>query len=170
MGVLYRALDTRLDRTVAIKILRPDAVGDPQRKRCFVQEAKAASALNHPNIVTIYDIDNTKEKPVSDEIFQVYKSIYSYDRTERLPPEVEAINFAPRAKMPVLMLNGRYDFESPVETSQLPLFRLLGAPEKDKRHVLFDSGHVLSPKTQVIKEILDWLDRYPGPVKLGVIS
>ncbi len=57
MGVVYRARDTHLDRPVAIKVLRPDAVSNPERKRRFVQEAKAASALNHPNIITIYDID-----------------------------------------------------------------------------------------------------------------
>ena len=57
MGVVYRALDTHLDRTVAIKVLRPEAVGDAERKWRFVREAKAASALNHPHIVTIHDID-----------------------------------------------------------------------------------------------------------------
>jgi serine/threonine protein kinase len=57
MGVVYRALDTHLDRTVAIKVLRPETVGDPERKWRFAREAKAASALNHPNIVTIHDID-----------------------------------------------------------------------------------------------------------------
>jgi len=56
MGVVYRALDTRLDRSVAIKILRPDASLTPERKRRFIQEAKSASALNHPHIVHIYDI------------------------------------------------------------------------------------------------------------------
>ena len=56
MGVVYRAHDTRLGRTVAIKVIRADALGDPERKRRFVQEARTASALNHPNIVTIYDI------------------------------------------------------------------------------------------------------------------
>ena len=56
MGVLYRARDTRLGRTVAIKLLRPEAVADPERTRRFLQEAKAASALNHPNIVTVHDI------------------------------------------------------------------------------------------------------------------
>jgi len=62
------------------------------------------------------------------------------------------------------MLNGRYDFGFPVETSQRPLFRLLGAPDRDKRHVIFDSAHV-PPRAAIIREILDWLDRYLGPVK-----
>jgi eukaryotic-like serine/threonine-protein kinase len=56
MGVVYKARDTHLDRLVAIKILTAEAVADPGRKRRFTLEAKAASALNHPGIITIYDI------------------------------------------------------------------------------------------------------------------
>jgi len=57
MGVVYKARDTHLDRFAAIKVLPPEKVSDPERKRRFIQEAKAASALNHPNIITIHDID-----------------------------------------------------------------------------------------------------------------
>jgi Tol biopolymer transport system component len=56
MGVVYKARDTHLDRFVAIKVLPADKVTDPERRRRFVQEAKAASALQHPNIITVHDI------------------------------------------------------------------------------------------------------------------
>jgi eukaryotic-like serine/threonine-protein kinase len=56
MGVVYKAFDARLDRAVAIKVLPPERVADPDRERRFVQEAKSASALNHPNIVTVHDV------------------------------------------------------------------------------------------------------------------
>jgi len=58
MGQIYKAQDTRLNRFVAIKILPPDQAGDPERQRRFIKEAQAASALNHPNIVTIHNIIN----------------------------------------------------------------------------------------------------------------
>ena len=57
MGIVYAARDLHLDRRVAIKVLPPAAVADPDRRRRFVQEAKAASALNHPNILHIYDVE-----------------------------------------------------------------------------------------------------------------
>ena len=56
MGAVYRAVDTHLDRPVAVKVLPPGKVADAERRQRFVQEAKAASALRHPNIVVIHDI------------------------------------------------------------------------------------------------------------------
>ena len=58
MGAVYRAIDSRLNRTVALKVLSPHAGTSPDRQRRFVQEAQSASALNHSNIVHIYDIDS----------------------------------------------------------------------------------------------------------------
>ena len=57
MGEVYKARDTRLNRPVAIKVLPPDKVANADRKRRFIQEAQSASALNHPNIVVIHDIN-----------------------------------------------------------------------------------------------------------------
>ncbi len=56
MGEVYKALDTRLNRFVAIKVLAPGVSSDPEYRRRFIHEAQAASALNHPNIVIIYDV------------------------------------------------------------------------------------------------------------------
>lgn len=83
---------------------------------------------------------------------------------EKLPSEIEPFNFAPRVKTPTLMVNGQQDFIFPVESSQDPLFRTLGVADADKRHVTLDSGHI-PPREPLIKESLDWLDRYLGPVQ-----
>ena len=86
---------------------------------------------------------------------------------EKVLPAVDDWNFAPRVKTPVLMLNGADDFTFPLETSQIPLFRQLGTPEKDKKHVVFDGGHAsVVTRLDMVKEALDWLDRYIGPVEV----
>ena len=63
MGQVYRARDTRLQRNVAIKILHETGALDPERRRRFAQEAVAASALNHPNIITVYDVGIESDTP-----------------------------------------------------------------------------------------------------------
>ena len=81
-----------------------------------------------------------------------------------LPAEVERVIFAPRASVPVLMLNGRYDYAFPLDTCQVPMFRLLGAPPDNKRHIIYESGHH-PPRQEIVREVLNWLDLYLGPVR-----
>jgi dipeptidyl aminopeptidase/acylaminoacyl peptidase len=80
-----------------------------------------------------------------------------------LPAEADGVNYAPRIRIPVLMLNGRHDYVLPAETSQKPLFQMLGTPSVNKRYIVYDAGHDPLPRSQFVREILAWLDRYLGP-------
>jgi dienelactone hydrolase len=84
--------------------------------------------------------------------------------TWTVPAETDPVHFAPRVRQPVLMVNGREDYDLPYETAQLPLLRALGTPAADKRHAVLPGGHIPPRLQDVFKEILDWLDRYLGPV------
>ena len=81
-------------------------------------------------------------------------------------PEADPPNFAPRVKVPVLMLNGRFDFFYPTETSQEPMFRLLGTAAEHKRWLLYDVSHVI-PRNEMIKEFVGWMEKYWGPTAAG---
>jgi eukaryotic-like serine/threonine-protein kinase len=80
-------------------------------------------------------------------------------------PEADPFNFLPHISIPVLMLNGRLDHFFPVETSQRPMFQLLGTAPDRKKQLTYDAGHLV-PRSQVLKETLDWFDRYLGPVQV----
>jgi eukaryotic-like serine/threonine-protein kinase len=81
-------------------------------------------------------------------------------------PEVKEINFAPRVKIPVLMTSGSHDRVFPVESSQKPMFKMLGTPADHKKYVVYDAGHGLTEaRSQYAAEVLAWLDRYLGPVQ-----
>lgn len=77
-------------------------------------------------------------------------------------PEAHQAHFAPRVTVPVLMLNGKWDFLEPMDTAQLPLFDLLGTPDDHKEHIVFDASHSPLPRNQVIQASLAWLDKYLG--------
>ncbi len=81
---------------------------------------------------------------------------------EQIAAEVDAINFAPRVTIPVLQLNGRYDYNFPEESSSIPFFNALGTPADRRRRVAYDTGHNL-PLNEAYRETLDWLDRHLGP-------
>jgi eukaryotic-like serine/threonine-protein kinase len=78
-------------------------------------------------------------------------------------PEIDPRTYAPRVRVPTLMLNGRYDFVMPFASTQQPLFELLGTRPEHKRHEVFETGHAL-PTAEIEGVILAWLDRYLGPV------
>jgi formylglycine-generating enzyme required for sulfatase activity/dienelactone hydrolase len=80
---------------------------------------------------------------------------------DQVRPEVDQINFCPRVTLPVLMVNGAYDFIFPVENSQRPMFEMLGTAPEHKKHVLLEGGHGL-PRHEVVRELSVWLDRYLG--------
>jgi formylglycine-generating enzyme required for sulfatase activity/pimeloyl-ACP methyl ester carboxylesterase len=85
--------------------------------------------------------------------------------TRRNLPDIDLLNFAPRVRVPTLMVNGNRDFSNPLETSQRPLFRALGVAEPHKRHAVLDGGHLPPDIHAVMREVIDWFDRYLGPVE-----
>jgi serine/threonine protein kinase len=93
MGEVYRARDDRLRRDVAVKVLPESVAQDPDRLRRFEQEAFAASALNHPNILTIHDIGSEAGSP-----FVVFELLEGQTLRERLAagplPESQAVEYA----------------------------------------------------------------------------
>jgi len=94
MGVVYRAEDTRLKRTVALKFLSPELTRDERAKRRFVTEAQAASRLDHPNIITIHEIEETKDGQLF-LVLSCYEGETVEERLEKGPmPIDEAVGLA----------------------------------------------------------------------------
>jgi Tol biopolymer transport system component len=96
MGEVYRARDPRLDREVAIKVLHADALADPTRRARFVQEARAASTLNHPNIVTIHEIESD-----GDVDFIVMELVPGRTLDALIPKSGMRLNEAVRVAIPI---------------------------------------------------------------------
>ena len=85
------------------------------------------------------------------------------DAEERIP-EADEFNYLPYVRIPVLMLNGKYDMAFPYETTVKPFFDLMGTPLKDKHIRIYETDHYI-PKNEMIREVLTFLDNYLGPVK-----
>ena len=88
MGVVYKARDTKLDRFVALKFLPPHLSQTKEEKNRFIHEAKAASALDHPNICTIYEINETEEGRMFIAM-ACYEGESLKDKNERGPLAIE---------------------------------------------------------------------------------
>jgi len=93
MGEVYRARDPRLGREVAIKVLPADLSGDPDRLRRFEQEARAVGALNHPNLLAVFDIGSHEASPFL--VFELLEGETLRERLEQglLPPK-KALEYA----------------------------------------------------------------------------
>ena len=86
-------------------------------------------------------------------------------RTRQAYPETDGFNYAPRITVPTLMINGKSDFTFPYETAQVPLFRALGTPAEHKRHAVLEGGHLPPDFHGWMRIVLDWFDKYLGPVR-----
>lgn len=86
----------------------------------------------------------------------LYVAGFSFQRPH---PEADAINYVPRVTQPTLMLNGELDFYFPKETSQRPMFEMLGTPDEHKAWKTYPGAHSV-PRPVMIREVLDWLERY----------
>jgi formylglycine-generating enzyme required for sulfatase activity/tRNA A-37 threonylcarbamoyl transferase component Bud32/dienelactone hydrolase len=82
----------------------------------------------------------------------------------KAPPEIQPANFMPRVKVPVLLVDGRDDFAAPLPAQQR-FMDLLGTPPADKKHVVLEGGHVPNDFKGLIREVLDWYDKYLGRVR-----
>ena len=78
-------------------------------------------------------------------------------------PEADQLNYLPRVTQPTLMLNGKHDMFFPAETSQKPMFDLLGTPDAHKKRIVYEAGHLV-PRLDFVKESLAWYDTYLGKV------
>ncbi len=79
--------------------------------------------------------------------------------------EADPSNFASHVTISVLMINGRSDETLPLASSQLPAFRDIGTPAKDKKHLIYEGGHGVFPHPDAVRECLDWLEKYLGPAR-----
>jgi len=174
-AVLYPVYEDTYERRLAHKL-----PGDPDEINEPVQWYKdAARSLDY--LATRPDIDTGRMAYLGVSMGSADGVIFSTLLQDRLKtavfldggffmgdprPGIDQADFAPRMKKPVLMVNGRYDYTFPVETSQDPLFHLLGTPAADKSHVVLDTPHdVTEQRPLLVKTVLDWLDHYLGPVQ-----
>lgn len=159
--------------------LRGAMPGVDQATDVLVQRFKdVARSLDY--LATRQDIDTTKLAYLGVSMGAAEGVIYTAMLQDRLkaivfldggfflgdaPPGRDPVDFAPRIKRPVLMVNGRYDFSFSLDKAQLPLFRMLGTAAADKRHAILQAPHdVRAQRGEMVAEVLAWLDKYLGRI------
>ncbi len=175
-AVLYPVYQDTYERRVRFTL-----PGASQEMKLTVERYKdLARSLDY--LATRADIDTSKLAYLGVSMGAAEGVIYTTLLQDRLKTDIfldggffldppaagrDQADFAPRLKLPVLMVNGRYDFSFSLDRAQRPLFRMLGTPDADKRHVLLETPHDVSARRpELTKEVLAWLDHYLGPVRL----
>lgn len=173
-AVIYPIYQGTYERRV--KFYLPNASQSIQLTEEWYKDA--ARSLDY--LATRPDIDNTKLAYMGVSMGSAEGVVFSTLLQDRLktvvlldggffletpPPGDDQADFAPHLKVPVLMVNGGYDFTFPVEAAQDPLFNMLGAPASQKKHVVLDTPHdVTEDHARLVAAVLDWLDLYLGRV------
>ncbi len=162
-GTYERRLERRPDGPLAWRDLTVNRIKDLQRSVDYVH---SRADLDHDRLAYFGVSLGGRLASISLAIEKRFKTAVAWSGGFRTsvnpnPPEFDDVNFAPRVTTPLLMLNGSQDFTFPLEASQKPMFNLLGTPAADKRHVVYEGGHVF-PFARIIKDTLEWLDKYLG--------
>lgn len=179
-AVLYPIFKSAFERGDGYSVYDPETTTSDHRDRILIWRKELGRSIDY--LETRSDIDCKRLCYYGSSFGSIMGTIYLAleERfktgilrlgglpTWDLPSEVDPINFVPRIKIPILMLNGKYDYLFPYEISQRPLLHFLGTPEEHKLLKAFPTDHSLSGHTkEVVKFVLDWLDRYLGPVNNG---
>jgi hypothetical protein len=138
---------------------------DLARSVDYLQERKDID----PEKLAFYTVSTTPSGIINVALEDRFKAAvlayYGLPPYRHWQPEHDPINFAPRVHVPVLMINSANDPVLPLETSQKPLYQLLGTPLKDKRHHPYDTPNHGVPLEMFKGVMLSWLDQYLGKVR-----
>jgi len=173
-AVIYPVYQNTYERL--IHVIHPSGAQD--RELTIQRYKDMARSLDY--LATRPDIDTSKVAYLGVSMGSAFGVIYAtlaQDRLrtavfldggfflDRAPPGGDQIDFAPRLRIPVLMVNGRYDISFSLDRAQNPLFAMLGTPASEKRHVIMDTPHdVSAQRATLVPEVVRWLDKYLGPV------
>ena len=156
----------------------PKAISDRQRRAALAWRDDLGIALDY--LATRDDIDAQRAGFLSISRGSAYNVIAlaidervkaavlvsgGIELGQRVHPMLDLVNYAPRIKSPVLMINGRFDHIYLYKESQQRLLDLLGAPGDQKQRILYDAGHYDYPRNSIARDATDWFDRYLGSAR-----
>jgi len=178
MGVVYEAVDTKLDRTVALKFLPPESTRDPEAKARFIHEAKAASAIDHPNVCNIFEIDETEDGQLFLAMAR-YEGETLKERIARGPlPIDEVLDIARQIAEGLHEAHARNIVHRDIKPANIfltegglvkildfGLAKLAGMTQLTKTGMTMGTGHYMSPEQAAGREADRWTDIW----SLGVV-